>query len=202
MGGKGSGGYRKNALPRDKNPAVQAKYPDPDANHRSIQMGRIMMKWPKFTAYDNPDAVTDRFNDYLQLCDEYKFKPMVAGMAMALDMNRQTLSDIVHGRIKKWKNLTPESLVILQKCYDFLNMNLENNLIDEKGNPVKWIFLAKNHFNYRDQSERVVTNIDIKPELPTNDSVVKKYAGMVGKEKPQLEAEIIDVKDADEKDGD
>ena len=183
MGGKGSGGYRKGGPPKH-NPVVDGNNPrnvDAEANHWSIELGKRLMHMEP-PDYSDPDAIIERFEEYLAICDELHMRPLMQGTAMALGMNREMFSGIVHGRYTKWKNITPESIHAMQKCHDFLQLNWENQLSTEKGNPVKWIFLGKNHFGYRDQSERVVAHVDARPQLPDSKDVGRKYAALVGRD--------------------
>ena len=196
MGGKGSGGYRKNALPRDKNPIVQGNNldaQDPDFNHRTIELGKKLFAMPD-PDYTDPDAMQERFFEYLTLCDEWQVRPSVTGVAMAFGMNRGTLYNLRVGAQKTYKTLTQESLAIVQKSYEFLEKIYEDNLQEEKGSPVKWIFLGKNHYGYRDQTERVNIKIDdTKPQL-TAAEVQEKYAKQLGKQPDTKELpEIVEV---------
>lgn len=187
MGGKGSGGYRKNALPRDKNPVLQTSDPsnvDRATNSRVMAFGRDIM------AFDPPDfsdaeSVRQRFYDYIEMCDRHGIRPMVTSMANAFGMSRRELYEIVVGarNAARWRGgvLTPESKAVLQKCYNFLNTAWETYLMDEKGNPVKWLFLGKNYFGMKDQTERVQVNHNVEHQLPKPEDVASKYAAMVGR---------------------
>ena len=185
MGGKGSGRYRKGQPNDSPFTGLNPRSVDPDANHWSIELGKRLMGWEP-PDYSDPDAMLKRFYDYLDVCDELKMRPLVQGTAMAFGMNRNVMTDIVVGRLPKWKNLTPESRSVLKKCYDFLQLSWENQLSTETGNPVKWIFLGKNHFGYRDQSERVVAHVDARPQLPDSEAVAGKYAALVGRDEEQV----------------
>ena len=140
MGGKGSGGYRKGGPPKH-NPVVDGNNPmnvDAEANHWSIELGKRLMHMEP-PDYSDPDAIIERFEEYLAICDELHMRPLMQGTAMAFGMNREMFSGIVHGRYTKWKNITPESIHAMQKCHDFLQLNWENQLSTEKGNPVNRI---------------------------------------------------------------
>lgn len=207
MGGKGSGGYRKNALPRDKNPVVQAADPsnvDAGVNARVMAFGARLM------AFDPPDFsdaedVERRFYDFLGLCGECGIRPMVTSMANAFGMRRQELYGIAMGlpNFDHWRHdaLTPASRIVLQKAYNFLSTAWETYLMEEKGNPVKWIFLGKNYFGMRDQTERVEMRMDVPAPLPAAEDVAAKYAAMVGQgpaaSLPAQEVEVEDVTDGD-----
>lgn len=196
MGGKGSGGLRKNALPREKSPVVQAHDPtniDPDVNRRAIAMGQEMIWWDA-PSFKDPEEMIQRFNDYIELCAKYEVRPLVTGMAMALGMNRHAFTGIATGnpQYQNYKGITSECKAVTQKAYEYLSILYESQLSEEKGNPTKWIFLGKNHFGYRDQTERVNFHVDEKAALPSADQVAAKYAHMLGKDEDPLELEVIE----------
>lgn len=202
MGGKGSGGYRKNALPRDKNPLLQAANPDvnPDVNHRMIERGKEIMRLPELD-YSDADALEQRFFDFLDLCDKYSLRPMVSVCASAFGMNRHTYQGIAVGDPKydNWHGgiLTPRCRTVIQKSYEFLNQAWETYLVEEKGNPVRWIFMGKNYFDMRDQTEHVQIRREERPTLTDPQELASKYAAMVGQPQATLaEAEIVEIEDA------
>ena len=197
MGGKGSGGLQPGGLPKDKNPAIQVNSPgavEDEVLNNSIEMARESMLLPDLS-YQSVEELADRLNWYFDACKRYKMRPMVVGMANAFGMNRQVFSGIARGdkHYENWHGITTECKVFLQKSYQKIEEFWENYLENEKGNPVKWIFLGKNHFGYKDQAEKIVRNIDETPKGMDSAEVAKKYAGMLGKAVEPLEIEVIDV---------
>ena len=204
MGGKGSGGarYRKDGK-KPNTPMVQAADPsnvDREVNSAVMAFGKDIMA---FEAPDFSDAasVEDAFYRYIDMCERHGIRPMVTSMANAFGMNRRELYGIAVGdsKFRNWRGgiLTPESILVIQKSYNFLNTAWETYLMCEKGNPVKWLFLGKNYFGMKDQTERVEVRMDLTPQLPNPEDVAAKYAAMVGKPQPTLtEAEIVSVEDA------
>ena len=69
--------------------------------------------------------------------------------------------------------------------------------MDEKGNPVKWIFLGKNYFAMKDQSDRVNYNVEMPAQLPSAEDVTEKYKAMVGRQEP-IKIEAIKIEDVEE----
>lgn len=185
MGGKGSGGRRRNA-------GNGAEKVDPDVNHRVIQFTIELTKMEKCDLTD-PEAIEQRFYDFLDLGDKWGMRPGVASYAAALGISRQRLWDLTRRDYQQvtvgGMKLTRESLDIIKKHFGFLEITLENLMMADKGNPVKYFFLAKNHFGYKDQSEHINVNIDERVALPTSEEVAAKYAAQLGK--PAPEAEIV-----------
>ena len=138
----------------------------------------------------------ERFYDYLDLCDEWGIRPMVNSMAQAFNTNRQTLWGVATGNehFRHWKGITPESIDVFKKAYDFLQTSWEIYLTEEKGNPVKWFFLAKNYFGYEDQTVKVQRVEVDRGALPSPEEVAAKYALQVGRQQEPLlvEAEVVD----------
>ncbi|MEC4272944.1 hypothetical protein VJ923_07220 [Adlercreutzia sp. R25] len=199
MGGKGSGGYRRNALPRESNPIVQGNDPlnvDPDQNRRAIAFGRALMGLPDVDLSDAP-AVEERFFLYLDMCDRHGVRPLVSGIIMALGLgSKQALRGIATGdpHFAKYRGVTPETVRVIQKIYEFLEIHWEDRFMEDSGNPVKYIFMGKNHFGYKDQAERVVHHVDERKALQTPEEVAEKYRAMAGRpDSEPLEIEPVSV---------
>ena len=97
-------------------------------------------------------------------------KPTVEGLATAFGVDRRTLYKWVH-------NIDSDSLpvnfrVTLKKVYQVLNSNFTDLSINGKINPVISIFLMKNNFGYKDQTEVVQTT---STESTKADEVMNKY---------------------------
>jgi len=169
---------------------------DPTTNHKIIEFGKELLALDA-PDYSDADAMQERFYEYLDMCDRHHVKPMVNSMAQAFCMNRRVLWGIATGNdhYKHWKGITPPSVDVIQKAYDFLQTNLEISLMEESKNPVKWFFLAKNYFGYEDQTVHVQRQEAEVTLLPSPDEVAAKYALQVGRPQEPLlvEAEIVDV---------
>ena len=201
MGGPGSGRKKTNGVPYEKNPVKQAADPtniDPTTNHKIIAFGKELLRFDP-PDYADPEAMYERFCDYLDLCDKHRIKPMVSSCAQAFCMDRRELWGIATGneKYRNTKGVTPESRDVIKKAYDFLQTNLEISLMEEQKNPVKWLFLAKNYFGYEDQTVHVQRQEAEIAMLPSPEEVAAKYALHVGRpqEPLQIEAEIVDVEE-------
>lgn len=183
MGGKGSGGARYGNT--KNNPFVQMNNPaniDPDVNHQSIAFGKDLLALPDYDHAD-PEAMQARFYDFLDLCDKHKMRPLVSACAQALGLpSHEEMIRCLSNDPQAFKrnNLSWESLKVLQKSYQFLKTIWENNLVNEKGNPVKWIFLGKNYFGMKDQVEQIHYKAEDRRELRSPDEIAADYAAMVG----------------------
>lgn len=204
MGGKGSGNRHPKPVPYEKNPIRQANDPrnvDPESNGAAIAFGMALFEIVKVDVdLADPDAVEGRFYDFLRCCDEAGLRPMMTGLAMAMGITPSQLSRVGQGDESCLvRRLTPKSRHILKKAYEFMRLSWEINLQRERGNPVKWLFLGKNYYGMRDQTEQVVTHREEPVAALTEAEVAAKYAALVGRPEPKaIEAEVIEVADEGE----
>ena len=124
-------------------------------------------------------------------------RPMMKGMSYAMGITSDDLRRIATNdpRYANFRGgiLTPECRRNLQKCYEFLATAWETFLVEERGNPVKWLFLGKNYFGMKDQAEPVQVSIELKPQLRAPDDVMAEYAAMVGHPRQDRLPEAIEV---------
>lgn len=113
----------------------------------------------------NVEKVTQRINDYFTICAEDDMKPSVAGLALAMDIDRRYLWEIREGK----KGKTPEVADTLKKAMKILDLQMVDYMQNGKINPVSGIFLMKNNFGYADKQEVVVT-----PNQPLGDTKDQK----------------------------
>ena len=107
-----------------------------------------------------PDLVQERLNEYFEIHAQADMKPTVAGMAMALGVDRRRLWEIKTGNYHTSTSLADlpvETTDLIKKAYNYLETLWENYMHNGKINPVSGIFLAKNNFGYQDKVEHVLT---------------------------------------------
>lgn len=103
-----------------------------------------------------PEQVKKRVLDYFQLCADHDMKPQVVALALALGVNRTRLWEINTDNAKQLV-IPAESKQCIKQAYTILEVLNNDYMQNGKVNPVSAIFLAKNHFGYRDQQEYVLT---------------------------------------------
>jgi hypothetical protein len=87
-------------------------------------------------------------------------KPTVAGMGMALGLDRRRLWEIKTGNYGTQKSLSELPTLTkdsIKKAYEYMEILWENYMQNGKINPVSGIFLGKNNFGYQDKQEMVLT---------------------------------------------
>ena len=132
---------------------------EPGDTTKIVQTNMKFMMLPKIDLHD-PEAVKQRLVEYFQIYADADMKPTVAGMAMALDVDRRRLWEIKTGAMvggTTKQNLPPETLDCIKKAYEILESSMESYANAGKINPVMAIFMMKNHFGYQDKTEYVLT---------------------------------------------
>lgn len=133
---------------------------EPGDNTRIVQTNMKFFDMPRVDL-KNPEAVRERLCEYFKIYGEADLKPTVAGMAMALGINRKTLwavaNDQPTGGNGYKLNLPPETTHLVKSAYEMLEMSMEAYANAGKINPVMAIFMMKNHFGYQDKTEYVLT---------------------------------------------
>ena len=150
---------------------------EPGDNTRIVQTNMRFFNMPAIDLHD-PVAVQERLCEYFQIYAEADLKPTVAGMGMALGLDRRRLWEIktgaaVGGTTKQ--SLPPETLVLIKKAYEILETSMENYANAGKINPVMAIFMMKNHFGYQDKTEYVLTPNQKQDSDYDADDIRKRY---------------------------
>ena len=146
-------------------------------NNKFTSMGLWLMNLPKIDVHD-PEAVQQRLNDYFGYMASQDAKPTVAGMAMALGMDRRRLWEIKTGNYhtsKSLEDLPNEVTDSIKKAYSLMEYLWENYMVNGKINPVTGIFLGKNNSGYQDKQEMVLTPNTQNESDFSEDDLRKRY---------------------------
>lgn len=151
---------------------------EPGDNTKYLTLNIELFNLEKIDLHDE-EAVARRLEEYFQIYAKYDTKPTVAGMAMALGMNRRTLIAIVNDYATGgagYKTALPhEVALVIKKAYSLLEVLWENYSSNGKINPVMAIFLAKNNYGYQDKTEYVLTPNPQQDSDYDADSIRKRY---------------------------
>ena len=129
------------------------EYIEPGDNARYVAFNMQFMNLPKLD-FNNVPAVQERIELYFRTCFEQDMKPGVAGLAYSLGVNRRTLWEWKTGGRR---DATPALADTIKKAYAFLEVLWEQYMQNGKISPPNGIFLGKNNFDYRDETQVVVT---------------------------------------------
>ena len=148
-------------------------------NTKYLALGRELFNLPTINLKE-PEQVVDRLNEFFVIHERYDMKPTVAGMGMALGLDRRRLWEIKTGNLKGGTSkydLPTSTLETIKKAYEYMEILWENYMQNGKINPVSGIFLGKNNFGYQDKTEYVVTpNVNTDSDYDTDD-IKKRYLG-------------------------
>ena len=128
-------------------------------NTKYLSLGMELFNLPAIDLRE-PEQVKDRLNEFFEIHARYDMKPTVAGMGMALGLDRRRLYEIKTGNYHTSKSLSELptlTTVSIKKAYEYMEILWENYMQNGKINPVSGIFLGKNNFGYQDKTEHVVT---------------------------------------------
>ena len=129
-------------------------------NTKFMSVNMALFNMPDIDLH-NVLEVQQRLSDYFALYTRADMKPTVAGMAMALGMNRATLWSVAHdaptGGAGYKTALPPEVAEVIKKAYVLMENLWESYMNSGKVNPVAGIFLGKNNYGYQDKTEYVLT---------------------------------------------
>ena len=143
-----------------------------------LQQSLELMNLPTIDLHDIM-AVQERINEFFNIMAKYDTKPTVAGMAMALGMDRRTLwairNDQPTGGAGYKTALPPEVANSIKKAYLLMENLWENYMQNGKINPVSGIFLGKNNFGYQDKTEYVLTPNTQQDNDYDPDSIRQRY---------------------------
>ena len=164
--------------PRGKNIGeTLAPVTEPGDNAKYMTVNLKLFNLPPIDLHE-PEQVQERLTEYFQIHIDGDLKPTVAGMAMALGIDRRRLWEIKTGAKMGGTteyDLPTATLVSIKKAYDFLETLWENYMHNGKINPVSGIFLAKNNFGYQDKVEHVLTpNVNTDSDYSADD-IRKRY---------------------------
>ena len=149
-----------------------------DGDNTKFLMANIeLMNMPDIDI-NNPEEVQQRVNDYFKLYASYDMKPTVAGLGMALGLDRRRLWEIKTGAAVGGhgnQHLPPETLDTVKKAYKLMENLWETYMNSGKINPVSGIFLGKNNFGYQDKTEYVLTPNQKQDSDYNADEISKRY---------------------------
>ena len=150
---------------------------EPGDNTKIVLTNLKFFNMPKIDLH-NPEEVQQRLCEYFQIYGDADLKPTVAGMGMALGLDRRRLWEIKSGASVGGttpQSLPAETLDLIKKAYEILETSMENYANAGKINPVMAIFMMKNHFGYQDKTEYVLTPNQKTESDYDADEISKRY---------------------------
>ena len=148
---------------------------EPGDNAKFMRVNMVLFNMEKIDMKDI-DAVQSRINEFFMLYASNDMKPTVAGMAMALNMDRRRLWEIKTGNKGiSTPELPPNVQDSIKKAYNLMENLWETYMNSGKMNPVSGIFLGKNNYGYQDKTEYVLTPNQQNENEYDADSIRERY---------------------------
>lgn len=126
----------------------------PGENARMLSYSLALSRLPMID-YNNLEQVQARLNEYYDITVQYDSKPAIACLALAFGMSRVNLFDSLNGKSNRIKN--PDCIFTIKQAYNIITSQYEQMMNNGKINPVSGIFLMKNNFGYKDNTEYTIT---------------------------------------------
>lgn len=158
-------GHRKG----DPRPDEQVQV-EPGMNTLMVQRARTLSSRGRCNMTD-PDAVAERYEWFLDMCESLDIRPTVEGLQSAYGYSRQNLRSIVEGDVKS----VPEaSIVTLKRAWNDMNWIMSQYSVNGHLNPAIACFMLKNHFGYKDETETIIVKKD-PYESGNPEEIARKY---------------------------
>ena len=123
-------------------------------NARFLREARVGYNLPELDLTDAA-AVEQRINDYLDFCEVNDKRPTVTSLANWLGVSTFTMQRWKEGDVNSNRNTSK----IVQRIYGLMEEFMVDQLMESKF-PTNFIFLLKNMFGYKDQTDLVVGQND------------------------------------------
>ena len=162
---------------RPKKSEQMSVHTEPGDNSKYLLVSMQLAKLSKVDL-NKPDEVEDRLTQFFTLHAENDMKPTVAGMGLALGIDRRRLWEIKSGVAKGGTSpydLPTATLDSIKRAYEIMENLWENYMQNGKINPVSGIFLGKNNFGYQDKTEYVLTPNQQNDSDYDADDIRKRY---------------------------
>lgn len=161
-------------------------YLEPGDTSKIVSDTMALAEMPPIDVH-NPEQLKERLGEYFQLCADRDMKPSVSGMGLAIGLDRRRLYEINSGAPSDHRvvnNMPKECRGLIKKAYQILDGLWENMFVSGKINPVVGIFLGKNHFGYKDQTEQVVVSSRDEDDYSAEE-IARRYLPEPEKELPK-----------------
>jgi len=141
----------------------------------SIKMAKlkVIYDWDKIDL-DSDDAVEERISDYFNYSIAEGLKPNIEGLAMALGIDRRTLWTWETGQTHAKMDSTRMDMI--KKAKDYIAFLMSDMVMDNKINPITWIFYAKNYFGMKDTQDIQFTATNVLQPTMSLEEIADKVA--------------------------
>ena len=140
-----------------------------EANIRHVEHMAEIAAMPRIPEW-NPENIGRRTMEYLEKCKDDGVRVNLSAYALSLGTTPDGLNELVAD-----KRLSDETRAAVLKGISMVEAIMIEMMMEQRINPVTGIFLLKNHFGYKDQSE-----ISFKGHIETDKQTLQaKYRAVV-----------------------
>lgn len=118
-----------------------------DANFRYIAFANGLASLPPINL-NNAEEIIQRNDQYLIVCTQFATIPSISSYSLALGTTSQGLENILND-----SRHNIEAQKAIRKQISVIETIFVNKTVENKINPANAIFILKNQFGYKDQSE-------------------------------------------------
>lgn len=136
-----------------------------------LQIQEDIMNLPKIDINDG-QQVHDRIEKYFAIMKKYGNKPTLAGLGLALGLNRDRMKRMAANESGK---IPADVSDELKKVYMIYESLWETYMLEGDVPSLNGIFIGKNQFGYKDVVEQTVV-ADVRPHISA-ESIQAKYIG-------------------------
>lgn len=159
---------------RPKRSELMKVQTEPGDNTKYLNHSLKLAALPKIDT-KNIEQLENRIIEYFTVCGEDDMKPSVAGLAVAIGVNRKTLWE--------WSvSEKSDRCITIKKAYALLDLQMTDYMQNGKINPVSGIFLMKNNFGYADKQEVVLTPNNPLGDVSDQKQLEERYLDSVAEE--------------------
>ena len=153
---------------------------DPVKAQRAVAVATELQKLKKIDL-NEPKAIRKRVDFYFDMLGKYQSRGTVSGLAFSLGIDRRVLYEITRGLVtsNKATHIPQECKDIIIDAYQLLEVMWEENFTSGSIHPVAGIFIAKNSYGYRDQTELVVEPKNVLGETQDQEELEKRLLASV-----------------------
>jgi len=117
--------------------------------------------------YTNVQQLSNRAQQYFEICVEDDMKPDVVGLALSFGVDKQTVRD--------WMREESDRAFFLKRVHALIEHQMVGNMQNGKLNPVVGIFLSKNHFGYKDNQDINLTPVNPFGQHQSREEIERRY---------------------------
>lgn len=142
-----------------------------------LELSLCLASMTKCDLFD-PDDVSKHIEDFFQLHIQYQAKPSCKGLAMALGIPPDTLSNIRHNRVvhlRNAKNIPEKTKALIKRAYDVIDNMFEQYLQNGMIHPTMGIFLGVNNYGYKNTNDVTIEQRNEERPKLTAEEIQKRY---------------------------